>query len=278
MPGRILFNGQEIAPGLSADRAFHYGDGLFETLAVINGAPCLWELHIQRLLEGCRRLGLPLPDRDQLLAEAESLCSGQERAVLKLVISSGEGARGYARPTPVDPSRFLQIAPWPDPAHYQENLPLSVQWCETRLAEQPRLAGIKHLNRLEQVMARRELAADRHEGLMCDLHGQVIEGTSSNLLLKLDGRYLTPALSHCGVAGVVRRLILDRAAQKNIEVGVGQISPRHLESAERLFLTNSLLGIRPVERLGEQGYTHSGLGDDLLEAAHQACFTFSGAV
>jgi len=277
MPGKTLLNGNEIEPGLSADRAFHFGDGLFETIAVKDGNPCLWNLHMRRLRKGCEALGLPMPDADVLLAESGLLVNGQDRAVLKLILSSGAGGRGYARPEKLSPSRWLQISPWPDSVQYRDNCPLAVQWCEIRLPDQPRLAGIKHLNRLEQVLARGELSDKFHEGLLCDQHGNVIEGIASNLLLKLDGRYITPALSRCGVAGVVRRLLLDRASNRGVKIDVVHVTREQVIRAERVFLTNALLGIRPVASLDGQNFSHVGFDDEFLAETHAACFTLKGA-
>lgn len=277
MPGRTLLNGNEIEPGLSADRAFHFGDGLFETIAVIDGVPCLWDLHMQRLQKGCTALGLPMPDTGLLFAESDSLAKGQDKAVLKLIVSSGPGGRGYARPENRNPTRWLQISPWPRANHYQDDLPLAVKWCDIRLSEQARLAGIKHLNRLEQVLARDELSDKFHEGLLCDQQGNVIEGISSNLLLKLDGRYITPALSHCGVAGVVRRLLLDSAANWNVNIDVAHVRREQVMRAERIYLTNALLGIRQVASVGDQGFAHLGFDDQFLAETHTACFSMKGA-
>lgn len=275
MPGKTLFNGQTIEPGLSADRAFHFGDGLFETLAVVEGVPCLWHLHWLRLRDGCERLQIPIPHHDRLQAEARQLAKGRSRAVLKIIVSAGQAGRGYQRVTGAAPGRWLQISDWPDQPHYQDSLPLQIQWCETRLGDQPLLAGIKHLNRLEQVLARQEIRQPAVEGLVLDQQGNVIEGSMSNLILKQGDTYVTPALTRCGVAGVVRRLLLDRVESAGANVEVVNVTRRMVEQAERLFLTNSLLGVRPVARLGDKSYSHQGL-DPLLGAVNEACFSYSG--
>jgi len=277
MPGTTLLNGQEIEPGLSADRAFHFGDGLFETLAVVEGLPCLWKQHIRRLRHGCERLDMNLPDPEKLLEDAKRLTRDCSKGVLKLIVSAGPATQGYAREKSGGLTCWMQISSWPTAPHYQEPLPLTLQWCELRLAEQPRLAGLKHLNRLEQVLARSELSDLVQEGLVCDHSGHVVEGVAANLLLKLEGRYVTPAISRCGIAGIVRRLILDEAARQDIDIEVTSVTTAQVEKAERLFLTSSLLGIRPVRQLGKHQYAHTGLGDDFLERLNSACFTFEGA-
>mgnify|MGYP001822940687 CR=1 FL=1 len=276
MPGKTLLNGSLHEPGLSADRAFHFGDGLFETIAVAVGVPCLWDLHYQRLSEGCNRLAIPVPDREVLYAEASSLAQGQRRAVLKIVVSAGCGGRGYARPLTLAPNRWLQVNSWPDAAHYRDNCALKLQWCEMRLGEQPFLAGIKHLNRLEQVLARCELRQPAVEGLMCDQRGNVIEGIMTNLFLEHAGSFVTPAIVGCGVAGVVRSLFLERAQRAGLEVKVAEVTPDMVTEAERLYVTNSLLGIRPVASLGEQRYPHARL-EGFLAELHAECFSAGSA-
>jgi 4-amino-4-deoxychorismate lyase len=272
MPGKTLLNGNLIEPGLSADRAFQFGDGLFETLAVIDGVPCLWDLHYRRLRAGCKRLAIPVPDPEILYAEACGLAQGQSRAVVKIVVSAGYGGRGYARPQALAPNRWLQVNRWPDAMHYRDDSALHLQWCETRLGEQPLLAGIKHLNRLEQVLARRELRLPAVEGLMCDQRGNVTEGVMSNLFLENAGRFVTPAIVGCGVAGVVRRLFIGLAGRAGVEVEVTRVTREMVMQAERLYVTNSLLGVRPVASLGEQRYPHARL-EGFLADLQAKCFS-----
>lgn len=277
MPERTLFNGQLIKPGLSADRAFHFGDGLFETIAIVGGMPCLWDLHTRRLGIGCQRLGLPEPNFQLLFEEACLLAEGQARAVLKIIVSSGSGGRGYARPANnTGVSRWLQISDWPDAPQYTGDLPLSIEWCEMKLSTQPLLAGIKHLNRLEQVLARQALPVHFHEGLLCDQDGNVTEGIASNLILLLDGVYLTPDLSKSGVAGVVRQLLIERAAHLNVDFQVAPVTREQVERADRVFMTNALLGVRPVAQLGTRKFLNPVLEDQFLADTHAACFTLEG--
>jgi 4-amino-4-deoxychorismate lyase len=194
-----MINGEikELFP--ATDRGLHYGDGLFETIAVINGRPTLWQAHMERLQCGCELLGIPLPDLQQLHEEASSLCSSEERVVLKLMITRGSGGRGYRPPQDVLSQRILFRYPWPDSPDLSHGIQLRV--CQTPLACNPALAGIKHLNRLEQVLARAEWDDPAiHEGLMCDLDGRVKEGTMSNLFWVEDSQLFTPDLSRCGVA------------------------------------------------------------------------------
>ena len=276
MPARALLNGGPAPGAAFHDRACQFGDGLFETLAVRNGEPCLWSLHMARLLEGCSRLDIPPPDSDLLLHEARSLCGGQVRGVLKIVVSAGESMRGYARPDDPSPNRWLHCGSWPQGAPWGDpEQGLQLYECSMRLGSQPRLAGIKHLNRLEQVLARRELPPGSHEGVMRDQQDRVVEGIASNILLMQDDFYLTPVLDQCGVAGTVRQLLIDSAAMLELPLRIGPVDRRTLLAARAVFMMNSLMGIRPVAGLGTHAYPASARSAP-LERLHKACFTFSG--
>jgi 4-amino-4-deoxychorismate lyase len=231
------------------DRGLAYGDGLFATVGVRNGLPQLLERQLARLDLGCRRLALPCEQsllRNELLAFAEQMGEG----VLKLIITRGDGQRGYALPQPMQSRRILQAAPLPN--YPAANAVQGVQLfpCVTRLAEQPLLAGIKHLNRLEQVLARAEWqSSDYAEGLMRDATGRVVEGVYSNLFIVRAGQLLTPALTRCGVAGVMRAELLAQAATRGIAVVERDISYAELLAADEVLLCNSLYGVWPVRAL-----------------------------
>lgn len=242
-----------------SDRGLAYGDGLFETIAVRRGRLLLLERHLQRLGEGARRLALPLDlalVRAELLAFAGELGSG----VAKLIVTRGDGLRGYAPPADARCRRILSGGPPPAyPARHREQ-GIRLFPCATRLAEQPLLAGLKHLNRLEQVLARAEWQDPAcAEGLMRDASGRVVEGVFSNLLMVRDGELLTPALTRCGVAGVMRAEILARAAQAGIATRIEDIDYPALLAADEVFLCNSQYGIWPVVALEGHGWPLGGL-------------------
>lgn len=237
------------------DRGLAYGDGLFETIAVRGGQPLLLERHLRRLAEGCLRLSIPLDEaliRSELLAFANILGEG----VVKLVLTRGDGQRGYALPSPAHPRRILLSGP--RPAYLPANAERGVRLfpCHTRLAEQPLLAGLKHLNRLEQVLARTEWQGDEYaEGLMRDVSGRVIEGVFSNLFLVRSDRLLSADLHRCGVAGVMRAEILALAEGQGIDVQVRDIAYEELLGADEVFLCNSLYGIWPVREFGGRDWS-----------------------
>lgn len=241
----IMING-EIQGQLSAtDRGLHYGDGLFETIAVINGRLSLWQPHLDRLQRGCEVLGLPFPDPQLLHAEALCVCGSEQQAVIKLMLTRGSGGRGYRPPDETTTQRLLFRYPWPDTPDLSSGIRLRL--CETPLGCNPALAGIKHLNRLEQVLARAEWdAPEIHEGLMCDLDGRIKEGTMSNLFWVKNGQLFTPDLTACGVAGVMRAQVMDLARELGIKVATAEITAEELVEVDEIFITNSVIGIWPV--------------------------------
>ncbi|MEO7558234.1 MAG: aminodeoxychorismate lyase [Gammaproteobacteria bacterium] len=245
-----LINGQQSAQISSEDRGLLYGDGLFETIAVRAGSPQLWDRHMQRLSLGCARLGIALPDLINLRKEAHAVCHDAEQAVLKIIVTRGSGARGYRCRDSERPTRILALQAWPDyPADFTEQ-GVAVRVCATRLGSNPLLAGLKHLNRLEQVLARNEWDDPAvPEGLMLDSAGQVVEGTMSNVFLVRGGMLQTPDLSQCGVAGIMRGRILEMAADMGLTTGIIQLDLKDIMEAQEIFLCNSLIGLWPVREV-----------------------------
>lgn len=228
------------------DRGLAYGDGVFETIAVRKGQPLLFERHMQRLETSCDRLAIPF-DQALLHAEMTRFATQLGEGVMKLILTRGDSQRGYAPAPDTQARRILQgsAAPVYPLAHAEQGVRLFP--CKTRLAEQPLLAGIKHLNRLEQVLARSEWQDSEHaEGLMCDTSGRLIEGVYSNLFLVRDGVLLTADLSRCGVAGVMRAELLEQARNQGIAVDIRDLHLSDLEQADELFLCNGVYGVWPV--------------------------------
>lgn len=236
------------------DRGLAYGDGLFETVAVRRGQPLQQARHLQRLAEGCRRLAIAC-DTDLLCQELGAFAQQLGDGVAKLILTRGDGLRGYAAPSDPRPRRILLGAP--RPAYPQCNAVEGIELyeCSTRLAEQPLLAGLKHLNRLEQVLARAEWQDPRYaEGLLYDYSGRVIEAVFSNVFLIQGGQLATPALTRCGVAGVMRAELLAHAAALGLDCVVGDYRREQLLGADEVFVCNSLYGIWPVRRFAERDW------------------------
>jgi len=243
---RVLVNGREDGTIDPADRGLNYGDGLFETLAVRDGRARFFDWHLERLATGAARLGIPLPGAGVLEREvARAWPRGP--GVVRVVLTRGVGPRGYRPPPNPSPVRIVSGAAWPDgdPARGVQGVRL--RWCSTRLGRNPRLAGIKHLNRLEQVLARAEWDdLEVAEGLMMDEGGAVICATQANLFVLAGGALVTPALDSCGVAGVMRRAFRSWAAGRGESVVERAVTPAEVAGAQALFLTNALIGAWPV--------------------------------
>jgi 4-amino-4-deoxychorismate lyase len=226
----------------------------------------LWERHLRRLASGCRRLGIEGVDPGVLEDEARRVCAGIERGVLKIIVTRGEGGRGYRPAQTGKATRIVAVYPWPDypESHWQQGVTLRI--CSTRLGRNAVLAGMKHLNRLEQIMARREWDDPRVvEGLMLDEDGHVIAGTMTNLFTVNAGRLVTPALSACGVEGVMRNMILDIATEAVITYQQAPLTQQDLQNADEVFITNALIGIWPVRRIEQQDYAPGPLTKLLSE-------------
>jgi 4-amino-4-deoxychorismate lyase len=248
---RVLVDGLPSSTVSVFDRGLCYGDGLFETIRFIDGMAPLWSRHSQRLAESCARLRLPAPDAALLLDEALMVTAGLDHAVARITVTRGMGERGYAPPATPQVTRVAAGFDAPAMAGDAYTDGIHVRWCETRLALQPLLAGMKHLNRLEQVMARAEWSdAAVAEGLLCDIDGGVISATMANLFAVIDGTLVTPALDHCGVAGVARGEVLATRP----EAKVVRIRPDELIRATEVFLTSSVRGILPVQAVGNTVY------------------------
>jgi len=224
------------------DRGLQYGDGLFETMLVRGGRIRLLKLHLERLAHGCRRLGLAVPAA--VIEREVSLRARQcGEGVLKLILTRGRGARGYRPAGDERCTRVLSLNPLPPvPAGAR-----TVRLCRTRLGINPDLAGLKTLNRLESVMARAEWRDERvWEGLMRDVEGTVVCGTMSNVFLRRGSTLMTPALDRCGVAGVMRRWVLEQARDLRLGVWQGRLPIEAFRDAEEVFMTNAVAGVVPV--------------------------------
>lgn len=226
------------------DRGLAYGDGLFETVLVRDGEPLLWPEHMARLERGCHALGIPLPVKAEL--DGLPALAGAGLKVLKLVLTRGSGGRGYRSPSPAEPRLVWQVAGFaPQARHWETGV--RVRQCRLRLGIQPLLAGLKHLNRLENVLARSEWDDPGiAEGLLCDSQGRLVEATCMNLVWQRGGRLETPGLEACGVAGTLRAALMARLPIAEVAAG-----PEALIDAEAVWLCNSVQGVWPVVRLDD---------------------------
>ncbi len=253
----VLVNGKLTNSLPISDRGLNYGDGVFETIAVIKQRPQLIEEHLARLNKGCEKLSITAPAPALLVSEIKSLCkSADDQAVLKIIITRGSGGRGYRPDKDSKPARILTLHPWGEHIFHYREQGIRLSLCATRLSINPVLAGIKHLNRLEQVLASIELSNHVQEGLMRDYNDHVIEGTMSNLfIISTDNVIKTPSLKQCGIDGIMRRRLIDwLATRENKSVEETSLTLDDLHEAKHVMMTNSIIGIWPVVYFEKQHY------------------------
>ncbi len=233
------------------NRGLAYGDGVFETIQVVDTVPQFFERHLQRLQLGCQRLNISLNvaelkrDVSGLLNQWSADTNAQ--AILKIIITRGYSGRGYQYDSDVQADRMVTLSPLSiDREQWPQGITLRV--CQTRLSVNPTTAGIKHLNRLENVLARAEWQNDQiAEGLMLNIDGDLIEGTMSNVFIVANDKLLTPKLDGCGVAGIIRNIIIDTVVkQLNYSVTVDRLTLDDVKAADEVFICNSLIGVCPV--------------------------------
>lgn len=251
MSARIFVGDKRVGAMPADDRGIAYGDGLFETMRIHAGQVPWWDAHWARLQRGGQHLRMVLPDEGQVRGEAAALFADRAGGVLKLIVTRGSGGRGYA-PTNTQPNWTLSRHPLPAPSPRDG---LTLRWCTMRLAIQPALAGIKHCNRLEQVLARAEWndpaasGRDADEGLMRSSEGDVVCATAANLFVLRESRWLTPKIDRCGVEGICRGQLLQLLDAREVRLSVADI-----ETADAVFLCNAVRGILGVSRLGSRSW------------------------
>lgn len=243
----VLVNGEPGGYIDAADRGLQFGDGVFETLRLENGRPVLWSRHWARLCRGLDLLGIPRPDEQVCLDELAQVAP-EGSSMAKLIVSRGPGPRGYAVPATVRPTRIVMGGAPLEAAGGASRLRVGV--CRTRVARSP-VPECKHLNRLENVLARREWTADWDEGLMLDGGNRVRCATQSNVFILEKGVLLTPFLKAHGVAGTRRGWILDHAVDFGLSAVEATLNVERVRRSDALFLTSARLGLRQGHLVGE---------------------------
>ena len=250
-----MVNGEYTHTLPVTDRGLQYGDGVWETVAIREGQVIQLQAHLSRLKRGLDTLAIRPVDFDTLEQEITAHVRHEKQTILKIIITRGSGGRGYSPQGCHQPTRILSLHPWPDyPASYvQSGIHLTL--CQTRLSRNPRLAGFKHLNRLEQILARAEISEPYQEGLMRDEENNIIEATMSNLfLVKNDNEIVTPDLEQCGIEGIARSCIMTEIQKMGIRLSIEPVSLEAIEQAEGLFVTNSIIKIWPVKQFKQIPY------------------------
>ena len=248
----ILVNGTASETVPANDRGLAYGDGVFRTMLVRAGVPQQWRRQYRKLAYDCSVLRVACPAQGLLENDLQAIAPTQD-VVLKIIVTRGTGERGYRYAPDATSNRILMTAPIPPYEIRNREEGVRVRRCRIRLAQQPALAGVKHLNRLENVIARAEWQDEKiAEGVLCDMDGRVIGGTMSNVFAVVRGELVTPSLERCGVAGVTRERVLDAALQHGMTCHIRDIGwPEFLAAAE-IFLVNSVFGVWPVRQIDEQ--------------------------
>ncbi|WP_455205255.1 aminodeoxychorismate lyase [Kaarinaea lacus] len=266
MTQNILINGAPSDHVSAFDRGLQYGDGVFETIKVNQGRLCLWDNHIERLQQGCERLYISAPDGQVLEFEARHLAKGITKGVIKIIVTRGTGGRGYKTSPGVAATRILIGYSYPEyPTTYWSN-GVATRFCQSMLGYNASLAGIKHLNRLEQIIARAEWQdEDISEGIMLDENGKVIEGTMTNIFFAEKNILVTPALEKCGVKGVMRDQILSIAQDTGVSFDISEVGKERLLAADEVFLSNSIIGIWPVNKIEQKSFTIGPITTSMMQ-------------
>ncbi|PCJ99591.1 MAG: aminodeoxychorismate lyase [Alteromonadaceae bacterium] len=255
----IIINGEPGGTLDPKDRGLAYGDGFFETLLYDQGALQNWRLHWQRMRKSANVLQIDLPNESTILNDITKLAlNPQTPATVKIIITRGPGGRGYSPKNCHNSTVILSQSPVPNYSLAKQN-GVELALLKTPLSEQHSLAGLKHLNRLNQVMARLELEqTDCFEGVLCNREGHVREVIASNIYLVSEGQVITPPLHDCGVEGTIRAKLLNRANNCKYPIKEQEFSVEQLLQADEVFISNSLMGICPVKQIAQQ---HFPLGE-----------------
>jgi len=251
-----LVNGVESDAISVRDRGLMYGDGVFRTFLLRGGKPLQWPRQYAKLAADCGALRIACPSADVLERDLAAVAMRFPDYVVRITITRGSGERGYAIPVAVSPVRVVSASPLPDypQRHYERGV--RVHLCRLRLAAQPALAGIKHLNRLENVLARAEWSdPEIAEGLLCDADDNVICGTMSNVFVVSGDELVTPDLARCGVSGVQRELVIELARINNVPARIANVSIDELLAADELFLVNSVIGVWQIAACGRKSWS-----------------------
>ena len=281
-----LINGNFNATISPFDRGFAYGDGVFRTIKMVAGLPEHWPQHYQKLVADCAAINIVCPSADLLMSDlqqlflldakdiensVEEISPKENSAVAKIIITRGEGNRGYTPPAITAPMRVVTKSPMPqyDEKRFSDGVHLTV--CETRLAAQPKLAGIKHLNRLENVLARMEwhdihIASEIADGIMLDMQGNVIECTAANIFARFSNTLITPSLASCGIAGITRQRIINIAHTLSLKVVEQSFDLKKLLTADEVIICNSLYGAWQIKSIQDIALKTNGLAASIRAA------------
>lgn len=265
---QILINGIPSEYVSAADRGLQYGDGVFETIACVGTHAVFIEQHLKRMEHGARKLDIAFPDRELFLHDIHRLLknSGDNKSIIKLLLTRGQGKRGYRYEQSQLPTRVGMLSDWPEYVEQWNRQGIKSRFCTTSASINPQLAGIKSLNRLENVLACNELGGEYDEGFLCDIDGNVIEGTISNVFAVIDNVLVTPDLSRCGIRGIMREQVLASAYESGISVNIINLSRETLMNSQEIFICNSVVGLCVVKQLEQQRFNNHTMTESIKRA------------
>lgn len=269
-PIQSLVNGKSANSLSLQDRGIAYGDGVFRTLLVIRGVPQHWAQHYQKLSQDCAAINIRCPETSTLLGDIQALFD-QADGVAKIIITRGESARGYGYSSDIQANRIVIKSALTQYPATNITQGVKLHLCQLRLSHQPKLAGIKHLNRLENVLARSEWDdASVADGLLLDANEYVIECTMSNVFAKVGNQLIAPLLDQCGVAGVTRQRVIDNASHLGLTVSEERLSLAQLMQADEILICNSLFGVWQVTEFNNQHWEKQSTAGQLNALLEQA--------
>ncbi|BAJ02545.1 4-amino-4-deoxychorismate lyase [Shewanella violacea DSS12] len=248
------------------DRGLTYGDGLFATMRIVEGKIAFLSAHFARLTQGSTRLGFPWSPSEALVTQVKHLAKTQVTGCLKLLLTRGTGGRGYGAPQMCEITEVISITPIP--THYAswQRSGISLISSPIKLSQQPRLAGIKHLNRLEQVLIKSEtLPTDYQDWLVLDGLNNIAESSMANLFFVEGKQIVTPSISHSGVAGVMREQVIYALLEAGYDVEARPIPYLQLCRYQHVFMTNSLVGILDINNVDDFHFTHANFTHEIRQ-------------
>lgn len=256
MKHQAWLNGKPTEQSLAYDRGLAYGDGFFTTVLCNNKQPLNWQGHWRRIQLSLQTLKLGTLDQTQLIQELQTALTQSSFngfCILKLIVTRGLGGRGYAPPKPADLQRLIYVMPAPfESVNAQSLVELTATVCKTSASINPSIAGLKHLNRLENVLARDEvIEKGADEGLMFNDYGHLVGGTQTNVVLirqTADGQQaLMPKLNLSGVQGTCLSALKELSL--NIRWQEQDITLADLHTAKALFVCNAVRGVQAIKKL-----------------------------
>jgi 4-amino-4-deoxychorismate lyase len=259
-----LINGSFDATISPFDRGFAYGDGVFRTLVMREGVPESWPQHYQKLVADCAVINIVCPSAELLMSDLQQLFLLDEVAVAKIIITRGEGNRGYTPPPITAPMRVVTKSAMPEYSEEWFNIGVNLHVCETRLAAQPLLAGIKSLNRLENVLSRMEWNDPAiADGILLDANDNVIECTAANIFARFGDTLITPSLTQCGVAGITRQRIIELAHMLSLKISIEPFDLKKLFISDEVVICNSLYNAWQVRSIQEKAIKTGALAANI---------------